>query len=337
MDACSAPRRVGKKLTATSAHQQRRHPRRAHILQPARTPAGSNTNNWCGQQQKPELYVTSMLPTCAERPHPGWSKHNPPARPLLWALCMHVPHTAWTATDVAKTRRQQHHLSALVLPCLRALWPYLRVPFLRAGPTLACSCLADAACVLFARVCHVITSVDPLTNPLRVSYSAHCTSYVLHARCFRWLLLLYVRKYCHYTPCPFSLSLLPNPLSASLPGSRTRGGVLPSARVMCISTCRCMCAWVSCECLRAGVCVRARLFGRVCVRVYVCESACVCVCVLARACVRLRVCVRARMSCVCVHARMRVCASARACVWVCASFLFYLQYVNRNKCHGLSS
>jgi len=49
------------------------------------------------------------------------------------------------------------------------------------------------------------------------------------------------------------------------------------------------------------VCVCARLFGRVCVRVYVCECACVCVCVLARACARLRVCVCARM---CVHARM---------------------------------
>jgi hypothetical protein len=50
----------------------RRHPRRAHILQPARTPAGScNTNEWYGQHQKPEPYLTSMLPTCAKRPHPG--------------------------------------------------------------------------------------------------------------------------------------------------------------------------------------------------------------------------------------------------------------------------
>ena len=108
----------------------------------------------------------------------------------------------------------------------------LRVPFLRTGQTLACLCLAYVVCVLFARVCHVITSGDPLTNPLRVSYSAHCTCYVHHARCFQWLLLLYVRKYSHYTPCPFFLSLLPNPLSVPLPGSRTRGGVLPFARVM---------------------------------------------------------------------------------------------------------
>ena len=97
-------------------------------------------------------------------------------------------------------------------------------------------------------------------------------------------------------------------------------GVLPFARVMCVSVCMCVCACASCECLRAGVCVRARLFGRVCVRVYVCESVCVCVCVLARACVRLHVCVRARMPCACVHSRMRVCASARACVWVSATF-----------------
>ena len=108
-----------------------------------------------------------------------------------------VPHTACTTTDVAKNRRQQRPLCARVLPCLRAPCPYLRVPFLRAGLTLACLCLAYAACVLFARVCHVITSGDPLTNPLRVSYSAHCTCYVHHARCFRWLLLLYVRKYSH--------------------------------------------------------------------------------------------------------------------------------------------
>ena len=155
---------------------------------------------------------------------------------------VHVPHTACTTTDVSKNQRQQHPLCARVLPCLRAPCPYLRVPISRPGPTLACLCLAYATCVLFARACHVIISGDPYTNPLRVFYSAHCTCYVRHTRCFQWLLSLYVRKYSHYTPCPFSLSLLPNPLSASLPGSRTRGGVLPSTRVMCISACRCMCA-----------------------------------------------------------------------------------------------
>jgi len=50
---------------------------------------------------------------------------------------MHVPHTACTATDVAESRRQQCPLCARVLPCLRAPCPYLRVPFLCAGPTLA--------------------------------------------------------------------------------------------------------------------------------------------------------------------------------------------------------
>ena len=155
MEACSAQRHVGKKLTVMIAHQQQHHPRRAHILQPARKPAGScNTNNQYGQHQKHELYLTSILLTCSERPHPGGSKHNPPARSLLLALCMHVPHSACTATDVAKTRCQRHHLCVLVLPCLRAQCPYLRVPFLHAGQTLACLYLAYAVCVLFARVCH---------------------------------------------------------------------------------------------------------------------------------------------------------------------------------------
>jgi len=139
-----------------------------------------------------------------------------------------------------------------------------------------------------------------------------CNFYVHHVRSFWWLLSQYVRKYSHYTLYPFSLSLLPSPpLSAPLPRSRTRGGVLPCARVMCISACMCECACVSCECLRADVCVRARLFACVCVRVYVCKSVCVCV-VLARVCVHLRVCVRAPMPCVCVHARMRMCVCVRA-------------------------
>ena len=85
--------------------------------------------------------------------------------------------------------------------------------------------------------------------------------------------------------------------------SLTTLGLVEETVAASASPSRPMCSWVSCECLRAGVCVRARLFGRVCVRVYVCESACSCVYVLARACVRLRVCVRARMPCVCVHAR----------------------------------
>jgi hypothetical protein len=154
---------------------------------------------------------------------------------------MHVPHTTCIATDVAKTRRQQHPLCARVLPRLRALCHYLCVLFFCAGPTLACWCLAYAACVLFARVCHFITSGDPRTNPLRVSYFAHCTCYVRHARCFQWLLLLYVRKYSHYTPCPFSLSLLPNPhcLPHYQAHARVEGSSPP--RVSCVYPRACVC------------------------------------------------------------------------------------------------
>jgi len=37
------------------------------------------------------------------------------------------------------------------------------------------------------------------------------TCYVRNALYYQWWLSLYVRKYSHYTPCPFSLFLLPNP------------------------------------------------------------------------------------------------------------------------------
>jgi len=96
----------------------------------------------------------------------------------------------------------------------------------------------------------------------------------------------------------------------------------------CGRVCACAFVWA---CLRA--CVRVRVCMRVCVYLRVRACVCVCVCVL----------------CVCVHARMRVCASACLCacryagvcqrvgvrVSVCV-FAFYLQYVDRNKCHGLS-
>jgi len=56
---------------------------------------------------------------------------------------------------------------------IRAQYPYLRVPFERAGPSPACTCLAHDACVLFLRVCQVITPGDPHTIPLHVPHSAH--------------------------------------------------------------------------------------------------------------------------------------------------------------------
>jgi len=114
-----------------------------------------------------------MLPTCAE----GHIPSDPNTIPLH-ILCS--GHCVFSTHSLHHYRRFQkltstNSLCARVLPCLRAPCPYLRVPILRPGPTFACSCLAYASCVLFARVCHVIISGDPHTNPLRVSYSVHCT------------------------------------------------------------------------------------------------------------------------------------------------------------------
>ena len=53
-------------------------------------------------------------------------------------------------------------------PCLRVSSTYLREPFTHAGLSLACTCIAHAACVLFARVCQAITPGVPHTNPSRV-------------------------------------------------------------------------------------------------------------------------------------------------------------------------
>jgi len=236
---------------------------------------------------------------------------------------MHVPHTTRIATDIAKPRRQQHPLCARVLPCLRALCPYLRVLFLRAGPTLACSCLAYAACILFARVCHVITSGNPRTNPLRVSYSAHCTCYVHHARCFQWLLLLYVRKYSHYTPCPFSLSLLPNPhcLPHYQAHARVEGSSPP--RVSCVYPRASVCVR---EC-HVSVCVWACVCVRVCLGVFACVCtcasvrACVCVYLRVRACICVCVCVLECHVSVCMHVCGCVPARGRVCECVCISLL----------------
>jgi len=123
------------------------------------------------------------------------------------------------------------------------------------------------------------------------------------------------------------------PPSPTLPGSHTREGELPSARVMSIRVCGCVCVrgmWVS-ACVRVCmcVCVRACLFWCVCVRVYVCVSACRCACVSARACVHLRVCV-----CVC-ECHMSVCMHVCVCVSTCVRvsvcvFPSFLQRVRRN-------
>ena len=137
-----------------------------------------------------------------------------------------------------------------ICPCVR-FWG--RVRFL----SLACTCIAHAACVLFAHVCQAITPGVPHTNPLRVPVGpplpsvygcinitcntndvrkprrphvdvchihVTCTRqthyaytfYVRNALCYQWWLSLYVRKYSHYTPCPFlSFSSSHPPLSTS--------------------------------------------------------------------------------------------------------------------------
>jgi len=109
-----------------------------------------------------------------------------------------------------------------------------------------------------------------------------------------------------YPTTLLSLSSVQPPLSPPFPGPRTQGGLIPSARVMCVSACVFACARVVCVCLCACVCVRASLVC--CVYVYVCSRACV------SARVRVRVYVRVRMPCVCLHARMRVCIYVHTCV-----------------------
>jgi len=133
-----------------------------------------------------------------------------------------------------------------------------------------------------------------------------------------------------------SLSSAQPPLSAPLPGSNTRGGVLPCVRVTCACSCMRVCACVSCEGVRVCVCVRARLFACVCVRVYVCESACVCVYLRVGACVCVCVCVRKCH----VSVYMHVCGCVSACVHACECLCLSLQsticWQESNKHHKLS-
>jgi len=57
------------------------------------------------------------------------------------------------------------------------------------------------------RYVHINTCDMHTADSLRI----HC--YIRNALCYRWWLSLYVLKYSHYTPCPFSLFLHPNPHS----------------------------------------------------------------------------------------------------------------------------
>jgi len=97
---------------------------------------------------------------------------------------MHVPHTTCTATDVAKTQRQQRPLCARVLPCLHALCPYLRVLFLRllqathvqthyACPTLLIVLAMYVIPAVFSG-CYYCICGNTLTTPHALSLSLFC-------------------------------------------------------------------------------------------------------------------------------------------------------------------
>jgi len=244
MDACSAPRRVGKKLTATRTHQQRRHPRRAHILEPARTPAGScNTNDRYGQHQKPELFLTSMLPTCAERPHPWVIQTQSPcaffALGTVHACSTHSLHCHRRSQNPTSTTPFMCACSSL-LACTMPL--PARALFARRPDTcllVPCLCRVRSICTRLPRHYFGRPTYQPLARVLLCSLYLLCTSCPL----FSVVVITVCAETLSLYPMPFlSLSSAQPSLSAPLPGSRTRGGVLPSAHVMCISACMCMCA-----------------------------------------------------------------------------------------------
>ena len=123
-------------------------------------------------------------------------KGHTPGEPntiFLHVLCS--GHCACSTHSLHHHRRRQIPTSTtpFVCTCASLLARTMPLParalFSRRPDTcLLVPCLCRVRSV--ARVCHVITSGDPHTNPLRVSCSAHCTCYVHHTRCFRWLLSL---------------------------------------------------------------------------------------------------------------------------------------------------
>jgi len=142
-----------------------------------------------------------------------------------------------------------------------------------------------------------------------------CTCLVRHVRCFQWLLSLFVRKYSHYTPCSFSLFLLPNLLCLPPYQADTRREASSPPRVLCVYPRGCVRvrACHVCVCVRACGCVRVPLGVCACLCTCVFLSACVCVCLRVRMCVC--VCASACANAICMCAcSMRVCVSVRACV-----------------------
>ena len=77
-------------------------------------------------------------------------------------------------------------------------------------------------------------------------------------------------------------------LQSTVTPKKSRGGVPPSARVVCVPACECACACV-CVCVRACVCVCACVYASACV--CACANA-MCLCACTYACMCLHVCVR---------------------------------------------
>jgi len=90
---------------------------------------------------------------------------------------------------------------------------------------------APALYVVLACACHA-----PTCAPFGI---AHAPALYVMPAVFRWWLSLTEILSLHPTPPLLSLSCAQTSLSPFLPGSRTRGGVPPSARVFCVSACGC--------------------------------------------------------------------------------------------------
>jgi len=207
-----------------------------------------------------------------------------------------------------------------------------------------CIALPHCACT-----CSVCCPCLRLPCPyLRALGHCACSCSVRHACCFRRLLSLYMQKYSHYTPCPFSVFLLPNlhclpPYQADARVDSLRGYSPP--RVSCVYPRACVSvrAWHVRVCVRACVCVRVCFGVCACVCTCVCLRACVrvCVCVCACGCASACVRVRARMpshDSVCVHVCMCMSECVRACLRasVCI-FPSYLQQVPRKPITATAS
>ena len=120
----------------------------------------------------------------------------------------------------------------------------------------------------------------PCTSQIRLRMYLPCLSCLFTATNLPMVVIIVVRKYSHYTPCPFSLSLLPN---------------IHCPRLMCTGRGTSLRVCHVCVCVRVCVCVLG------CVRV-MCVFACVRVCVRAS----VPACVRA--GCLCLSLLSTICS-----------------------------